>query len=378
MNNINERLTYFSTSEFAYHLVIFLVLLFACICVFTAFFILNLHRSFHKNRIYFQKSSERVRNSLQYFYEEIDNPKTNVKKLVQKTFGYKFFRSKQAQKMLKRLIVDCHKSTESETEKIKLEKLFRLLGFENLIIKNIRHKHWYPKSIAIHIAGEMRMKNLYTQIEGMVDLKHRILRNEARFSAIRLAPENPLEFLKNVQFKVSNWEQLSIIDCLQKYRKEDIPPMGEYLYHYHESIVILALKIILVFKQNDQAEEVMKCFDRNKSLAIRKQSIITMGNFKNKNYIPYLIEKLYDADNIEKQLLCLNAIWTTGIYKEHIDEIIPFLYENEYELVYYATLCIKTCDEGIHLLNEVIYTQNEIQKSAVVYGLKYDPHLTNL
>ena len=366
----------FNEGSFIFILLVVLVLLFATLSCIALLLILYKHFTFLYRKNNFTKTAKRIFRALAIYYREIENPKCNERKLATKLFGKKFLQSKLTRETLLKIILKTYKKADEDEQK-KLERLFIYLKFEREIRKNIPHKDWHISAEAIHIAGAMNLTKCYPKILPFVDVRNRVLRNEARFAAIRLAPTDPLEFLEHIEFDISDWEQLGIIDTLSKYKNSEIKNMGRYLDHPIKSVVILSLKIIEVFGLKNENENIKKCFTLTYSDSIKKQCIYTLGFVGKKIDNYFLISKLKDKRELNMIIPFLISIRKIGLEEDQIDPLIYLLYHHEYDIVNYTALIFKTNEVGLELLDAILPTLNTMQVKAVNFALKYEPHLSN-
>ncbi len=371
-----KLMSYFREGDFSFLFLAILVLCFALLSLIALLLIVYKHFRFIYNKHAFTKSTKRIFRTFKIYYKEIEKPKSNERRLSTKLFGRKFLQSKLTRSTLQKIILKAYKKA-PEIEQRKLERLFVYLKFEREIRKNISNKDWHIAAEAIHYAGAMNIKKCYPKILPFVDVRNRILRNEARFAAIRLAPEDPLEFLDQIEFDLSNWEQLGIIDTIQKYKHTEIKNIGKYLNHPINSVVILSLKIIEVFGIKNETENIKKCFTLTFSKSVKKQCIYTLGYVGKTIDNYFLISKLKDKREIDMIVPFLISIRKIGIEEDQIDPLIYLLYSNEYDIVNYTALIFKTNEIGLELLEAILPTLNTMQVKAVDFALKYEPHLSN-
>ncbi|MDB4289675.1 hypothetical protein N9887_01185 [Flavobacteriaceae bacterium] len=222
----------------------------------------------------------------------------------------------------------------------KLKMLYIELELVDESIKKIKSSKWHIQIIGMRELSDMRIKDVADDI-GLLSLnKNEILRREAQLALVKINGFQALDFLNNLTYTLSEWQQLLLLETIQYFNENNLPPLEPLLKSENDSVVLFVLKICTIFNlirlkdnliqllnhENEQlrieAIEVIGELQITDSLAILKikyaestkpvqlKIIELFGKIADKTSIPYLAKKLqlYDYETNLQVLRAINSI----------------------------------------------------------------------
>jgi hypothetical protein len=194
----------------------------------------------------------------------------------------------------------------------KLRNLFIVLGLDELILKRIKKPLLYNNFHNIKIISRMNITKAYQELKKQEKRYNSSDVNiEIAIALIHLNTKNPLSFLKKINYPLTQYHQLYIYDTLIRHSIQP-PNLAIYLQSKNISVVIFCLKMIGLFKQDVVYDKIINLL-YSENYDIRKQVIKALGDLKNKNAIPLLIE-IYPKEDTQNKIEILKSIAKIGVY----------------------------------------------------------------
>jgi len=180
----------------------------------------------------------------------------------------------------------------------KLRDLYFELELHKDSLRKVYHRRWYTKSKGFREVAQMDVKDANDYIAGFTNSKNPIIRVEAQVAMVKLSDENPLSFLDDLTYVLSDWEMINIYDTLV-YHQINIDSFEPWLESENHSVVVFALRMIMLFKH-------VQAIPRVKQLLFHEQPEIRLAATKalkpmeSAEYIPEL-KQLYRDETYRLQ-----------------------------------------------------------------------------
>ncbi len=180
----------------------------------------------------------------------------------------------------------------------KLRDLYFNLELHNDSLRKVYHKRWHTKSKGFQEVAQMDVKDANDYIAGFANSKNSIIRVEAQVAMVKLSDEEPLAFLNELTWELSDWEMINIYDTLI-YHQINIDSFEAWLDSENYSVVVFALRMIMLFKH-------VQTIPRVKQLLFHEQPEIRLAATKalkpmdSAEYIPEL-KQLYRDESYRLQ-----------------------------------------------------------------------------
>lgn len=257
----------------------------------------------------FKNKKERYRIFYKNYYEEvlslylfdINDWNTTVTKL-------KRLKKPENRRILTSVLLIFKENLRGEMD-AKITEIFVRLGLNNDSLKLTRSFFYYNK-----VQGIRELTNLYPEsatviINNFINDKHYQIRTEAQVSYVRLHPESPFDFLKDLKSPFSPWTQLSAFHIFRLHQIP-VPAFINYIDSLQPNVRNFCLRMIIFFQQFEDATDIFKMveskLETSRFLAIRAINDLRLYDGKN------LLLKIYPAEPVNNQVEIIKALRNIG------------------------------------------------------------------
>lgn len=185
---------------------------------------------------------------------------------------------------------------------LNLQKCYRDFRLIQISYAKIRSRKWENKCAGIQELSEMEIKKAIPVIRAHTNSKNDTVKMVAIIEVMHLKGLSGLILLKDYQEPLNDWIQLNLLESIKEANSDEIPDFGYMLKTTNESIVVLGLRLLKLFHQNQHLNTV-KNLQQSSSRKIAQQAISTYSqlaetsaetvtdNGRESKQIPYYIDK---------------------------------------------------------------------------------------
>jgi len=168
----------------------------------------------------------------------------------------------------------------------KLRDLYFNLGLHKDSLRKVFSRRWDTKSKGFREVAQLDVKDANDYIAGFTNSKNPIIRVEAQVAMVKLSDEEPLAFLNDLTYEMSDWEMINIYDTLV-YHQINIESFEPWLDSKNNSVVIFALRMIMLFKHVQTIPKVRQLLFHEQP-EIRLAATKALKPMESEEYIPDL------------------------------------------------------------------------------------------
>mgnify|MGYP003755691731 CR=1 FL=1 len=222
----------------------------------------------------------------------------------------------------------------------KLKMLYLELEMVDDSMKKIKSSKWHIQIKGMKELSDMKIKNAAHDIALLSLSKNEILRREAQLALVKINGFQALNFLHTLTYPLSEWQQLLLLETIQYFNENNLPPLENLFKSENDSVVIFVLKICRIFNLINLKDQLIQLLNHENetiiietievlgelqitdSLAILKRkyakstkavkvkTIELFGKIADKTSIPFLADQLilYDYENTLEVLRSIKAI----------------------------------------------------------------------
>lgn len=227
-----------------------------------------------------------------------------------------------------------------------IQKLYYQLDFISQATSKLKHKKWDVIARAIKELTQFEIKEAHNNVIAHINHPKREVRREVQMYLVKLFGFNGLEFLNVLKIPLSEWDQIQILEILQKSENQNLPDISLWLKSSNDSVISFALKLSKIYNQFEAKDEIIQLFEHSNK-EIRIQAITIVSNLE-----------IYEAIEILK----------STINERSLDEQIAFFAMGE---KMFTPLEIPLIID--HLDHENFDIRISAQKALKTIGLS-DPH----
>lgn len=247
--------------------------------------------------------------------------------------------------------------------------VYKYFGLQSYSQRLINDRRWYFKSLGIYHYQVLDYKIKKGQLKSFLNHKNKYLRSNALIATIALSDEK-FGVLDNYTEKISRADELKILDIIYQ-KKSKLPEnIVKWIYHENNSIVILALKLIIRYKEQLTIAQINHLLQNNDVL-VRKETLLAIRELELREANETLIDHYPTESNKRNRISCLKTLGIIGNNKtlQFATEILTS--ENDLEIKFEIVNCINKIDKTYF---DYFTAENETENNTIK---KIVLHVTN-
>ena len=181
-------------------------------------------------------------------HQEYVNLKIEIRELIKEDFN---------RKVLTGILLDLQKDVSGITKK-RVFKLYYELGLQEDAYAKLNSWRWEVVSQGILELTQMQVTEAYGFITKFINDKRGIIRKQAEIATVTLKHEGINYFLDTTNYKISEWQQLKLLDVIRNLESFQPPKFKAWLTSNNKYVVLFALRLIKYYKQNDAYSSIIE------------------------------------------------------------------------------------------------------------------------
>lgn len=260
----------------------------------------------------YRNSYEEILSS--YLFGEIDWDKAYIK--------LKRKRRSLNRKILTGVLLMFNENLRGEMDS-QISQVFIKLGLQKYALRQLKSVFYHKKIEGMKALTNLDPASAKEIIPDFLNNSHFQVRTEAQVSYVRLHPEQPFEFLKDLISPFPRWTQLAAFHIFRLHQVP-VPAFVTYLNSGVPTIRNFSLRMIIFFQQLENASEIYKLLDSpyemTRYLAIRAVNNLRLFDGKQK------IKEMYDAESEKNKLEIVKALKNIG--DSHDFDFLEFIIQS--------------------------------------------------
>lgn len=156
-----------------------------------------------------------------------------------------------------------------------IKRIYEQLGLKEDSIRKLRSIHWYKRSRGIYELYMMGQREAMADIARYTDSNNEVVRSEAQTATVGFNGFNGLSFLTTLTHPLTEWQQLKLLEQLNKLDQEEMPDLPLWLTSSNSYVQLFALKLTDIYQQFGMYDLVIGCLSSPYE-HIRRQATITI------------------------------------------------------------------------------------------------------
>ncbi|MEE4175963.1 MAG: HEAT repeat domain-containing protein [Bacteroides sp.] len=145
-------------------------------------------------------------------------------------------------------------------------------------MRKVNSGRWNIKAKGFSELAQMDVKDANRNIANYINSKNKILRIESQVALVKLNEEDPLGFLDELKYELTEWEQINILNTLN-YHQIKIDSFDRWMNSENDSVVIFVTKLAGLNKQLQSWPKVLELLE-HQNPKVRKAAIKTLDMFE--------------------------------------------------------------------------------------------------
>ncbi len=176
------------------------------------------------------------------------NLKIEIRELIKDEFN---------RKVLSGILLDLQKDVSGITKK-RVFKLYQELGLQEDAYAKLKSWRWEVVSQGILELTQMQVTEAYGFITKFINDKRGVIRKQAEIATVTLKHEGINYFLDSTTCKISEWQQLKLLDVIRNLEGFQPPKFKAWLTSGNSYVVLFALRLIKYYNQNDAYSSIIE------------------------------------------------------------------------------------------------------------------------
>jgi hypothetical protein len=260
-------------------------------------------------------------------------------------------------------MIDLSINLKGDIKKV-INELYLQMGLERDSLEKAYSRKWHENVKGFRELAFMNIRDANERILESVNSRNDIVRMEAQIALVRLSDDNPYHFLHYLEKPFTLWEQITLHELLIQHELK-VPAFKQWFESENISVVIFALEMVSIFKQEKSGSEVIRLFSHENE-EVRNTAIKVSGDIGLRSALPEL-EKIYHQESYKNKL---NILDTFARIPE--EKYLPFLKtvldaEDDVQLQIMATKAIENTDEpGISMLIKLMKSKSGYKNYQII------------
>lgn len=227
-------------------------------------------------------------------------------------------------KILAQILLDLRKDVSGDIQK-RLFKLYKNLGLEKDAFKKLESWRWEVVSKGILELTLMQVEEAYPFIVKFINDRRGTIRKQAEIATVTLMPRGISYFLDTTKYKISEWQQLKLLDVVRNNEDFEPPRFKAWLTSTNIHVVLFALRLIKYYNQNDANASIIELV-KHKDWQVKQLAIDCIKEFHIVQALPTL-KGVFPKCTVDTKLGILGAIAELGTTSDI--EFLEFVWQRE-------------------------------------------------
>ncbi|MDR1153295.1 MAG: HEAT repeat domain-containing protein [Bacteroidales bacterium] len=193
----------------------------------------------------------------------------------------------------------------NEEARVQLRELYNHMQLDQDSIRKIYSPKWHIQVKGFRELAFMDVTEANDKIRQALKSKNNILRMEAQLALVRLNENDPFGFLDHLTFPFTLWEQLNVYELIAIHDLP-VPHFSRWTTSPNKTVVIFALRMIQVFKQQQAAPQIIECL-AHPDKDVRHMAIVVCGEIQLRETLPHL-KHMYKNEEYANCLAIVHAM----------------------------------------------------------------------
>ncbi|WP_418262718.1 HEAT repeat domain-containing protein [Flavobacterium faecale] len=181
-----------------------------------------------------------------------------------------------------------------------IQKLYYKTEFISQATAKLKSKKWDVIARAIKELAQFEIKEVHDDIIVHINHPKKEVRREIQFYLVKLFSFEGLGFLDVLENQLSEWDQIQLLEILQKIDNHKLPDISDWLQSSNYSVISFALKLAKIYNQFEAKEELLELLN-HPSEAIRIEAIEIVSHLGIFEAVTLLKDNIEDR-SLEEQI----------------------------------------------------------------------------
>ncbi|MFK5959511.1 MAG: hypothetical protein QM495_11665 [Lutibacter sp.] len=297
---------------------------------------------------------------LSYLFEESENEKLSEQqnefiKTLKSEINHNFKRKIVVETLLKL------KNEVSGEVEIAIQNLYLKSNLQEHAFQQLKSKKWDIVANGIKELSNFKVKEAFPEVKKLLKYPKKEVRKEVELYLVSLFHFEGLDFLNNLKINLSEWDQIELLEELQKFDNQEIPDITLWLNSKNESVVSFSLKLAKIYNKYETLETLLELLN-HKTQKIRLQVIDVITHLQILD-AKEILKTSFKKRSVEEQIAIFKML--ENIYEpEDEDFIVENSVNNNFEIQYSALKMLKEVNKKA--FNTLFEQNNKFKNNTIL------------
>ena len=157
-----------------------------------------------------------------------------------------------------------------------IKTLYYETGLIDYALARLKNKNWYIIAKGIGELTRFKIEEAYVNVNHFINHKRREVRKETQLYLVNMFRFDGLSFLNTLESPLSEWDQVQLLEALQKFDDQQICDIKPWLKSTNETVVLFALKLAQMYNQFETKDVLIELLSHeNKEIRICVIEVLT-------------------------------------------------------------------------------------------------------
>jgi HEAT repeat protein len=196
--------------------------------------------------------------------------------------------------------------------------IYEQLGLKKESLDKLKSLQWHRKARGIYELCMMGQRDALPEITKYTNSGNETVRMEAQIATVGFKGFTGLQFLGSLTQPLNDWQQLKLLEQLEKLDIEEMPELTSWLDSPNNYVKLFALKLADIYHQLHAHDLVVNCLG-SENEEIRAQAIKTLGRLAD-DRTPEILKGQYSSETTANKKIILQQLCDVGSEAD-----LPFL-----------------------------------------------------
>jgi predicted ATPase len=146
-------------------------------------------------------------------------------------------------------------------------------------LTKLKSKKWEIIAMGIRQLKQFHVTELHDEVVKYINHPKKEVRNEIQLYLVNLFHFKGLEFLNTLEQPLSEWNQIQLLEILQRFDDQEISDIQPWLKSSNDTIVNFALKLAEIYNQNESKDALLDLLNhQNTEIRVKTIHVLTRLN----------------------------------------------------------------------------------------------------
>lgn len=240
-----------------------------------------------------------------------------------------------------------------------IQNLYYQTGLVKSAITKLKSKKWDTVARAIRELTQFGIKEAHDEIIQLINHPKKQVRNEIQKFLVQLFRFEGLKFLNVLENQLSEWDQIQLLEILNKFNNLHVPDMNDWLRSRNDSVVSFAIKLAKIYNQFGSKDDIIALFNHSNT-EIRMEAIHVVTHLGIYEAVEILKKDIFNR-SLEEQIAFFKMM-----EEMTMPDDIPFIKEHIEHDNFYIRISVMKIMNLITVDNDNTFKINNVDENFTI------------